>query len=164
MSKVAIVLQNTLYNLLKALFHPDKSRETRVAALGGHSIEVEAPPGHFPLGTESLTQLAPLTHRTSATKDILNAGFLCQQSRRGGINLCTGKNSYKEGASHEIEIIADAAHQDGHEFFGNRFSDVVFAMGKWTHGHWDGKVGLKFLKFCICNYILPSFVFNITSI
>ena len=126
--------------------HPDKSRETRVAALGDHSIEVEAPPGHFPLGKESLTQLAPLTHRTSATKDILNAGFLCQQSRRGGINLCTGKNSYKEGASHEIEIIADAAHQDGHEFFGNRFSDVVFAMGKWTHGHWDGKVGLKFLK------------------
>ena len=95
---------------------------------------------------KSLTQLAPLTHRTSATKDIPNAGFLCQQSRRGGINLCTGKNSYKEGASHEIEIIADAAHQDGHEFFGNRFSDVVFAMGKWTHGHWDGKVGLEFFN------------------
>ena len=78
-----------------------------MAALGGHSIEVEAPPGHFPLGKESLTQLAPLTHRTSATKDILNAGFLCQQSRRGGINLCTSKNSYKEGASHEIEIIVE---------------------------------------------------------
>ena len=126
--------------------HPDRSRETRVGALGGHSIKIMAPPGHYPLGKESLSQLAPLTHRTSATRDILKTGYLCQQSRKGGINLSTGVNSYKEWASHEIEIDADAAHKDGHAFFGNRFSDVVFAMGKWKQGHWDGKVGLEFLK------------------
>ena len=126
--------------------YPDQSRETRVGALGGHSIEIMAPPGHYPLGKESLSQLAPLTHRTSATGDILKAGYLCQQGRKGGINLSTGVNSYKEWASHEIELDAEAAHKDGHAFFGNRFSDVVFAMGKWKQGHWDGKVGLDFLK------------------
>ena len=125
--------------------YPDQSRETRVGALGGHSIEIMAPPGHYPLGKESLSQLAPLTHRTSATGDILKAGYLCQQGRKGGINLSTGVNSYKEWASHEIELDAEAAHKDGHAFFGNRFSDVVFAMGKWKQGHWDGKVGLEFL-------------------
>ena len=78
--------------------HPDsdRSKETRVGALGGHSIEIVAPPGHYPLGKESLSQLAPLTHRTSATRDILKTGYLCQQSRKGGINLSTGVNSYEE--------------------------------------------------------------------
>ena len=126
--------------------HPDRSKETRVAALGGHSIEIRAPPGHYPLGKESLSKLAPLTHRTSATKEILRTGYLCQQGRKGGINLSTGTNSYKASASHEIEIKADAAHKNGHAFFGNRFTDVVFAMGKWEQGQWNGKVDLEFLK------------------
>merc|ERR1712002_660009 len=55
-------------------------------------------------------------------------------------------HSNQQWASHEIELDAEAAHKDGHAFFGNRFSDVVFAMGKWKQGHWDGKVGLDFLK------------------
>ena len=105
-----------------------------------------APPGHNPLGKESLAQLAPLTHCTSATGDILKARYLCQQSWKGEINLNTGVNSCKEWASHEIELDAEAAHKDGHLFFGNRFCDVVFAMGKWKQGHWDRKNGLKFLK------------------
>ena len=88
-----------------------------MGALGGHSIEIMAPPGHYPLGKESLSQLAPLTHCTSATRDILKTGYLCQQSRKGGINLRTDINSYKEWASQEIVIDADAAHKDGHAFF-----------------------------------------------
>ena len=72
-----------------------------------------APPGHNPLGKESLAQLAPLTHCTSATGDILKARYFCQQSWKGEINLNTGVNSCKEWASHEIELDAEAAHKDG---------------------------------------------------
>ena len=30
-------------------------------------------------------------------------------------------------------------------FFGSRFTDVVFAMGKWKVVCWDGKVPIRFL-------------------
>ena len=33
--------------------HPDSSVTVRVAALGGHSIKILAPPGHFLLGKEA---------------------------------------------------------------------------------------------------------------
>ena len=94
--------------------HPDQSKETRVAAPGGHSIKIWAP-GHHSLGKESLSQLAPFTHRTSATKEILRTDYLCQQGQKGGINLSTGINSYKASASHEIEIQADGSNASGIE-------------------------------------------------
>jgi hypothetical protein len=52
---------------------------------------------------------------------------------------------YKERASHEIKVNAELANMKGHTFFGNRFSNVVFAAGKWEQGHWDGKLALEFL-------------------
>ena len=107
---------------------------------------IMAPPGHYVLGKESISQLTPLTHRTNAAKDIIKAGYLCQQRRNGGINLSSGKNLYRERASYEIEVNAKSAHMNGHTFFGNRFSDVVFAAGKWEHDHWDGKLALEFLN------------------
>ena len=69
-----------------------KPKEIRIAALGGHSQKVFAPPGHYRLGKESIQQLAPFTHHTSATKAIIQAGFLCQQDRKGGINFGTAEN------------------------------------------------------------------------
>ena len=64
------------------ILYPCLTKEIRIAALGGHSKEVFAPPGHYLLGKKSIRQLAPLTHHTSATKDITQAGFLSQQDRR----------------------------------------------------------------------------------
>ena len=86
------------------ILYPCLTKEIRIAALGGHSKEVFAPPGHYLLGKESIRQLAPLTHHTSATKDITQAGFLSQQDRKGGGNLSTGENVYRPRATHKIEV------------------------------------------------------------
>ena len=45
-----------------------------VAALGGHSLEVQSPPGHYQLGKESLLELSLLVHNTSAVKEIQKLG------------------------------------------------------------------------------------------
>ena len=45
-------------------FFPNGERGTYIAALGGHSLPVISPPGHYQLGIESLTQLEPLVHNT----------------------------------------------------------------------------------------------------
>ena len=127
------------------ILYPCLTKEIRIAALGGHSKEVFAPPGHYLLGKESIRQLAPLTHHTSATKDITQAGFLSQQDRKGGVNLSTGENVYRPRATHKIEVNAESALEHGFCFFGNRFSNVVFAMGKWEGDCWDGKIPLRFL-------------------
>ena len=37
--------------------------------------------------------------------------------------------------------------------FSNSDSDVVFALGKWKQGHWDGKVGLEFLTIKLLRWI-----------
>ena len=124
---------------------PGLPKEIRIAALGGHSQKVFAPTGHYRLGKESIQQLAPFTHHTSATKAIIQAGFLCQQDRKGGINFGTGENVYRPTATHKIEVNAETALEHGICFFGNRFSDVVFAMGKWEGDGWDGKIPLQFL-------------------
>ena len=124
---------------------PNKHKVTKIGALGGHSCEVMAPPGHYILAKESISQLGPIVHHTCATREIIEAGYLCQQRRKGGINFSTGKNVYRERATHAIEVDADSAMKLGYTFFGNRFSDVVFAPGKWEQGQWGGKIPLKFL-------------------
>ena len=128
------------------MIYPCLSKKIRIATLGGHSQKVFAPPGHYRLVKESMEQLAPITHHTSATKAIIQAGFLCQQDRKGGINFGTGENVYRPSATHKIEIDAESALGHGICFFGNRFSDVVFAMGQWEGDCWDGKIPLRFLK------------------
>ena len=47
---------------------------------------------------------------------------------------------YRPTATHKIEVNAETALEHGICFFGNRFSDVVFAMGKWEGDSWDGKI------------------------
>ena len=97
------------------------------------------------LAKESIKQLAPLTHHTSTTKEIIQAGFLSQQDRKGGVNLSTGKNVLRPRATHKIEVNAESALEHGFFFFGNRFSKVVFAMGKWEVDCWNGKIPMRFL-------------------
>ena len=53
-----------------SLSYPDGSKTLTVAALGGHSVAVCSPPGHYILGKELLQQHCPLVHNTSAVKDI----------------------------------------------------------------------------------------------
>ena len=114
-----------------SLCHPDGSKTLTVAALGGHSVAVCSPPGHYILGEESLQQHCPLVHNTSAVKDIEASGFLSQQRRLGGINFCSKRNIYRQKSSHQIWIKfedAKRASKEGITFFGNRFTEVFFAL------------------------------------
>ena len=128
------------------LVHPDGSISLRIAALGGHSVAVSSPPGHYILGKESLLQLCPLVHNTSAIKEIKESGFLSQQGRQGGINLCSKVNNYRLKSSHQIHVDAENSTKKGFTFFGNRFSEVVFCTGVWEDGRWTGKIPLKYLS------------------
>ena len=97
------------------------------------------------LGMESILQLGPFTHRTNAAQKIIETGTLCQQKRKGGINLCIGKNGNRASATHEIEVDAELAFKWEYTFFGNRFSHEIFATGQWVDGCWEGKVPAEFL-------------------
>ena len=130
-------------------FHPDASVTIRVAALGGHSFGVLAPPGHYLLGKESLQQLCPLVHNTSAVKDILLAGFISQQQRKGGVNFCAKESNYRPNASHAVKVETDSAIQLlelGYQFFGNRFCDTIYGMGMWEDSCWSGQIPTGFLE------------------
>ena len=124
---------------------PRGSKETRIAALGGHSLQIEASPGHFLLGKESASQLGPFTHRTSAASDIIDAGYLSHKGRKSSVNFTSGKNLYKSQASHEIEVDVETARVQGYAFFGNWFTNIIYGIGKWEQGQCSGKIPLKFL-------------------
>lgn len=131
-----------------SLSYPDGSKTLTVAALGGHSVAVCSPPGHYILGKESLQQHCPLVHNTSAVKDIEASGFLSQQKRLGGINFCSKRNIYRQKSTHQIWLKfedAKRASKDGITFFGNRFTEVFFCTGAWEYGKWSGKLPLQYL-------------------
>jgi hypothetical protein len=133
------------------LVHPSQSVDLRIAALGGHSVAVSSPPGHFILGKESLLQLCPLIHNTSAISEIQESGVLSQQRRQGGVNFCSKENNYRQKSSHLIRIDfqkAEDASKAGYTFFGNRFSEVLFGTGIWANGGWTGEIPLKYLTIC----------------
>ena len=56
---------------------PDGQKIERVAALGGHSKKVLNPLGHYQLGVESLSQLAPVL-----LDQLLNPSFCCSRVER----------------------------------------------------------------------------------
>ena len=129
-------------------FHPDASVTIRVAALGGHSMEILAPPGHYLLGKESLKQLCPLVHNTNAVKDISSAGFISQQQRKGGVNFCAKESKYRPNASHAVKVETDSATkllELGYQFFGNRFCETIYGMGVWEESCWSGQIPTHFL-------------------
>ena len=126
--------------------YPDSSVKFRIAALGSHTEGIFSPPGHYSLGKESLQQLCPLFHNTSSVQEIKEDGFLSQQQRQGGINLCAKVGKYRLKSSHEIMVDAQTASKKGYEFFGNRFCEVIYAMGKWEGNAWSGKIPMEFLR------------------
>ena len=132
--------------------HPNTTVTVRVAALGGHSIKILAPPGHFLLGKEAFQQLCPLLHNTSAVNNIKKDGFISQQGRKGGINFCPKENKYRLGSTHSVILDEEsslALDGLGYQFFGNRFCDVVYGVGKWEGDTWSGQIPAKFLKFTL---------------
>ena len=124
---------------------------------------IMAPPGHYVLGKESISQLTPLTHRTSAAKDIIKAGYLCQQRRNGGINLSSGKNLYRERASHEIDVNAESAKWMVTPFLGTDFWmwSLQQESGNMTIGmenlHWNFWTSNRLCRFLVFDGFFPSF-------
>ena len=92
--------------LVTEKLYPGGQTLVLVAALGGHSLEVQSPPGHYQLGKESLLELSPLVHNTSAVKEIQKSGFLMQQEKVGGINLSLSSKAhlFRPKSTHVIEI------------------------------------------------------------
>ena len=127
--------------------YPSGLKVVVLAALGGHSCDVQSPPGHYQLSKESLEQLSPLVHSTSAVKEIQKSGFLMQQQRVGGINLSSSSKAhhFRPKSSHVIEIDTKRSVEKGIVFFGNRFTDVFYCPGAWENGAWTGKVPLELL-------------------
>ena len=127
---------------------PGGQTRISVAARGGHTFKVPTPPGHYQLGEESLVQLSPLLHNTSAIKAITESGFLLQQARTGGSNICTVSKAslYRPTATHVIEMDTEKYIEKGIFFFGNLFTDVVYCTGAWKNSDWNGKVPLECLR------------------
>ena len=129
-------------------------RETWIAALGGHNFPVFAPPGHaiIPLPTKSIPlDLTPLVHETGAVREIRTCKFLSSMKRSGGINFCPRETGgYRPKAPYKVcieEAQLQAAISEGLVFFENRFSELVFGVGRWDYqkNWWDGRIPMDYL-------------------
>ena len=69
------------------------------------------------------------------------------ENRLGGINFTSKKNSYRKNARHEISVDAVSAIRNGFVFFENYFTDVIYGVGLWSDGWWNGKIPLEYLHF-----------------
>ena len=68
--------------------------------------------------------------------------------RPGGINFCSKKSGgYKPRATHEVGVNLPFAVADGYTFFENRFSGLIFGVGKWNQGRnwWNGNIPWQYL-------------------
>ena len=103
------------------------------------------------LGSEKLEFSAYLsrTQGDLCSIDILLAGFISQQQRKGGVNFCAKESNYRPNASHAVKVETDSAIQLlelGYQFFGNRFCDTIYGMGMWEDSCWSGQIPTGFLE------------------
>ena len=127
--------------------------EVRISACGGHGFPVFSPPGHTLLPEFAGPGLvAPLFHETGSANAIKKSGGLSAMERIGGINfspkICGG---YRPQADSIVKIKEEElirAMREGFQFFENRFSSLVFGVGKWNQEkmYWNGNIPLKFLS------------------
>ena len=129
-------------------------KEVRIAALGGHGFPVFAPPGHYLIpveiekGTEKGKRITPLVHETAKIGPIQRSNILSAMERNGGVNFNPQiSGGYRPNANFEItidETQLDNAIKDGLDFFQNRFSCLVYGVGRWDQQKmcWDGKIPL----------------------
>ena len=129
-------------------------KEVRIAALGGHGFPVFAPPGHYLIpaeierGIEKWKKITPLVHETAKIGPIQRSNFLSAMQRKGGVNFNPQiSGGYRPNANFEVTIdetqLANAI-KDGLDFFQNRFSCLVYGVGRWDQQKmcWDGKIPL----------------------
>ena len=86
--------------------------------------------------------------------EIEESGYLSALRRSGGINFLACKSGgYRPKANTIITIDLQqltAAIENGFIFFHNRFSGLVFGIGKKDNdGLWDGKIPLSTSQFCL---------------
>ena len=127
-----------------------QNTERRMAALGGHGFKVYAALGHAQIGLypELWQTMSPLIHDTDSVELIYKSGALSGMTRKGGINFCVQKSAgYRPEATHEVTVNLPIAIADGFCFFENRFSRLVFGMGRWNWemDWWDCKIPLEYL-------------------
>ena len=137
-------------------------KEVRIAALGGHGFPVFAPPGHYMIpteidrGIEKGEKIMPLVHETAKIGPIQRANFLSAMERKGGVNFNPQiSGGYRPNANFEVtinETQLSNAIKDGLEFFQNRFSCLVYGVGRWDQQKvwWDGKIPLCYTDISTC--------------
>ena len=111
------------------------------------------PPGHCLIpkpGKSGPSDFTPLYHETDKIGPIKMANFLSSMDRPGGINFHPQvSGGYRPRANFDVtidEVQLTRALNDGLAFFENRFSGLVYGMGKWdfqTHW-WNGKIPLDY--------------------
>ena len=137
-----------------------------IGAIGGHSFPVSNPLGTDPLSDHAATQIKFAYHATTATTKITSSGFISQMQRTGGIN-CFYKtqnelpHAYETNTSgFKIDLVE--AMKFGIVFQHNRFSDIIFCLGKWdeSKGMFDGKLPIEIKKgktkvnlAMLCNFV-----------
>ena len=111
--------------------------EVRISACGGHGFPVYSHPGHALL---------------SEFGAIKKSGYLSSMERIGEINFNPRvSGGYRPRAASVVHITEEKlilAIREGFQFFENRFSSLVFGVGKWNQEemYWDGKIPLEYLS------------------
>jgi hypothetical protein len=139
--------------------------EIRVAATGSHFFQVPSPVGSYLLvkceacqqkkklqkemGEEEREEqreeerecnhLKEIFHRTDKDAEIRASKILSSMDRPGGVNCSLpGMRGYRDDSRYKITIDVEKTLNAGYALMQNRFSEVVFILGKWVNGGWDG--------------------------
>lgn len=114
-----------------------------VGAVGGHTFDVSFPLGSIPLVPEGAARLGPVFHRTDAIRAICKSGFISKMKREGGIHLFFGSNHAYQRTGQGFRVYLEVAMRHSLVFSWNRFSNILFCLGKPTGDSFDGKLPLK---------------------
>ena len=121
--------------------------ELRIAAVGGQGFHVFAPPGHVKVGSEIAKDICPLIHESDQMPAITSSKVLSSVKRPTGINFSAKvKGNYRPSASHELKISNDKMQslvKQGYDFFENRFSGLVYGLGRWQKDWWENWIPLE---------------------
>lgn len=140
-----IAASNPIYgsNKLRFLVGEKIGSGKFLVAVGGHTFNLPHPFGSIPIETNTAWQVDPAFHRTDARFSIERDGFISQMQRGGGINLSYGEQHPYFQAGHGYKIFVEDAINEGIFFCHNRFSDVLFCLGKMENNDFDGMLPLS---------------------
>ena len=130
-------------NKIRFLVGEKLGGERFVMAVGGHSFDLPHPFGSIPLDLHTASQVDPAFHRTNARYEIEKDGFISQMQRGGGINMSYGQNHPYLQSGHGFRVFVAKAIKNGIFFCHNRYSDILFCLGKNDSEGFDGKLPLR---------------------